>query len=104
MDLIIIRKYGDLLNTCDLQCGFKENSSTNTCTFMVKETIEYYINNNSNIYAAVLDATKAFDRIEYCKLFKEFIDRMLPPLVIRLLIEMYTKQNMTVKWNILYIC
>ena len=23
LDLIIIRKYGDLLNTCDLQCGFK---------------------------------------------------------------------------------
>ena len=23
LDLIIIRKYGDLLNTSDLQCGFK---------------------------------------------------------------------------------
>ena len=39
LDLIIINKYGDLLGTCEMQCGFKENGSTNMCTFMVKETI-----------------------------------------------------------------
>ena len=42
LDLIIIRKYGDLLNTCDLQCGFKENSSTNTCTFMGRDNLILY--------------------------------------------------------------
>ena len=38
---IILRKYGDLLSTCDLQNGFKEHGSTNACTLMVKETIQY---------------------------------------------------------------
>ena len=40
LDLIIIRKYGDLLNTCDLQGGF--NSSMNTCTFMVRDNLILY--------------------------------------------------------------
>ena len=97
-----MRTFGTVLSTCDLQCGFKENGSTNMCTFMVKETVQYYYQNNSNVYAAVLDASKAFDRIEYCKLFNMLIDRNMPPLVIRLLINLYTKQSMSVKWNNTY--
>ena len=47
----------------------------------------------------VLDATKAFDRIDFCKLFREMIIRKIPPLVIRLIMEMYEKQSMAVRWN-----
>ena len=93
-----MQKFGTVLSTCDLQCGFKENGSTNMCTFMVKETLQYDFQNNSNVYAAVLDASKAFDRIEYCKLFNMLIDRKMPPLVINL----YTKQSTSVKWNNTY--
>ena len=53
----------------------------------------------SNLYGTVLDATKAFDRIDFCKLFREMITRKLPPLVIRLIMEMYEKQSMAVRWN-----
>ena len=91
LDKIILRKYGDLLSTCDLQNGFKVHGSTNACTFMVKETIQYYLKNGSNVYGTVLDATKAFDRIDFCKLFREVIKRKIPPLVIRLIMEMYEK-------------
>ena len=90
---------GDLLSTCDLQNGFKEHGSTNACTIMVKETIQYYLQNGSNVYGTVLDATKAFDRIDFCKLFREMIIRKIPPLVIRLIMEMYEKQSMAVRWN-----
>ena len=99
LDTIILRKYGVLLSTCDLQNGFKEHGSTNACTCMVKETIQYYLQNGSNVYGTVLDATKAFDRIDFCKLFREMIKRKLPPLVIRLIMEMYEKQSMAVRWN-----
>ena len=98
-DIILINKYRGLLNTCELQCGFKENGSTNMCTFMVKETIQYYLHNGSNVHAALLDATKAFDRIYFCKLFRELINRKIPALIMRLLIGMYTNQSMTVRWN-----
>ena len=46
-----------------------------------------------------MDATKAFDRIDFCKLFREMIKRKIPPLVIRLIMEMYEKQSMAVRWN-----
>ena len=82
-----------------MQNGFKEHGSTNACTFMVKETIQYYLQNGSNVYGTVLDATKAFDRIDFCKLFREMIIRKIPPLVIRLIMEMYEKQSMAVRWN-----
>ena len=99
LDTIILRKYGDLLSTCDLQSGFKVHGSTNACTFMVKETIQYYLKNGSNVYGTVLDATKAFDIIDFCKLFREMMKRKIPPLVIRLIMEMYEKQSMAVRWN-----
>ena len=67
------------------------------CTFTVKETIQYYLQNGSNVHAALLDATKAFDRINFCKLFRE--NRKIPALILRLLIGMYTNQSMTVRWN-----
>ena len=65
----------------DTKNGFKEHGSTNACTFMVKETIQYYLQNSSNVYGTVLDATKAFDRIDFCKLFREMIKRKLPHLL-----------------------
>ena len=60
---------------------FKEHGSTNACTFMVKETIQYYLQNGSNVYGTVLDATKAFDRIDFCKLFREMIKENYPHLL-----------------------
>ena len=32
---------------------------------VLKETITYYVNNGSTDYCSTLDATKAFDRVEY---------------------------------------
>ena len=77
----------------------RQATMTNACTFMVKETIQYYLQNGNNVYGTVFDATKAFDRIDFCKLFREMIIRKIPPLVIRLYMEMYEKQSMAVQWN-----
>ena len=98
-DLIILNKYNKNMATSDMQFGFKDGCSTNTCTFVMKETISYYVNNGSHVYAAFLDATKAFDRINYCRLFKLLLKREIPPCIIRLIMTMYTNQQMFVKWN-----
>ena len=82
-----------------MQNGFKEHGSTNACTFMVKETIQYYLQNDSNVYGTVLYATKAFDRSDFCKLFGEMIERKMLPLVILLIMEMCEKQCMALRWN-----
>ena len=55
------------------------------CTFALNETISYYMNNESRVYALFLDASKAFDRLNYVKLFNKLIDKKMCPITIRLL-------------------
>ena len=47
----------------------------------------------------LLDASKAFDRIEYVRLFKLLRERNMCPIVLRLIIAMYIAQTMKVKWG-----
>ena len=47
----------------------------------------------------MLDASKAFDRVVYVKLFRKLIKRGLNPYIIRFLLNMYTQQFIKVKWN-----
>ena len=51
---IIIKDQDLSLITDDLQFGFKENSSTITCTQLLVETIEYYNINNTDCYNYVI--------------------------------------------------
>ena len=53
----------------------------------------------SNAFVLMLDARKAFDRVNYCKLFRELLKREMSPLVLRLLLFMYTNQTLRVKWG-----
>ena len=69
------------------------------CSFLVAETIQYYKSNGSNVYMLSLDASKAFDRVKYTKLFRILIERSVCPLIIRLLINIYLISSATVKWN-----
>ena len=62
------------------------------------ETVNYYNFNKSNVFVLMLDASKAFDRVNYCKLFRELLKCDISPIVLRLLLYMYTSQTLRVKW------
>ena len=47
----------------------------------------------------MLDANKTFDRVNYCKLFATLLKRNISPIVLRLLLFMYTHQSLRVKWG-----
>jgi hypothetical protein len=98
IDNIILEKFYDELCTSDHQFGFKPKSSTNMCTMVLKETISYYISNQSSVYCTFLDASKAFDRVHYCKLFRLLIRRGLPACIVRFLIVLYTSSRVRVLW------
>ena len=83
-DRIILNRYSNILITSERQFGFKKGHSTFMCTMVLKETIDYYTSNNETVFCTLLNATKAFDRIKYCRLFRCLVDRKLPTVVIRL--------------------
>ena len=68
-------------------------------TFAVVETIEYYKKNGSDVHVLLLDASKAFDRVNYIKLFEKMLKKGVCPLTVRLLLNMYTEQKFPFKWN-----
>ena len=98
-DILVIKNQSKVFNTSEMQFGFQNGSSTTMCTFMVQQTISHYVKNNSNVNVLMLDASKAFDRVQYIHLFKKLIGRGMCPIIIRLLLNMYTQQKLQVKWN-----
>ena len=47
----------------------------------------------------LLDASKAFDKVQYIKLFNLLLAKGFCPLLCRLLLYMYTNQRINVKWG-----
>ena len=99
LDWVILIKENKSLASSELQFGFKEGSSTTQCSFVLNETVCYYNLKHTNVYCTMLDASKAFDRVNYCKLFKLLLQRNISPLVLRLLVNMYTNQTLRVRWS-----
>ena len=98
LDWLILNDNRDILDTSNLQFGFKPDSSTIQCSFVVSECINYYQRRGSDVNLVLLDATKAFDRVQYVKLFSLLIKRGLCPLLCRLLLNMYVNQSVKVAW------
>ena len=98
-DRILLNRYSDFLITSQHQFGFKKNNSTAMCTMVLKETINYYTSSKGTVFCTLLDATKAFDRVKYCKLFRCLLQRKLPFVVLRLLLVMYTDHVTRIVWN-----
>ena len=86
-DANILTRYGELLAASNLQFGFKLGYSTSTCSMRLNEMLEHYRRNGSTVYCTMLDATNAFDRVEYCKLVRWLLIKKLPPVIIRLLLQ-----------------
>ena len=72
--MFFIHTHKDSLQTCDMQFGFKSNHSTVLCTAIYIETINHNVNEGSNVYCCLLDASKSFDRVHWGRLFKILIE------------------------------
>jgi hypothetical protein len=99
IELIIIDKYSECLTTTDNQFGYKKSHSTDQCIFVLKQITEYYVSANSPVYICFLDASKAFDRLNYWTLFRTLIKNAMPMFIIRLLVFWYRTQTFIVQWG-----
>ena len=85
--------------TTDMQFGFKKHHSTMQCTYVLNEIVGYYTECQSPVYVALLDASRAFDRVHYGKLFRLLLSRGICPALVKFIAFMYTSQSLSVRWN-----
>ena len=97
-DHIILLKYSKQLQLSDMQFGYKGGHSTTLCTRIYQEVIDYSIINDSTVYSCFLDASKAFDRLHYGKLFSILLSLNIPKIVVRLYFHSYMRQKACVSW------
>ena len=90
-DYVIMYLCDEFLYTSEMPFGFKQNHSTVLCSLMYKEVASNYLQNGSNVYSCLLDASKAFDRIHFGKLFAILIERNVPLCFIRLILDAYSR-------------
>ena len=98
-DWVTILLYGDKLGLDELQFSYQPNISTNMCTWMAIETIDYFTRNGSDVYVCTMDMSKAFDKVRHSLLFKKLVSKGLPEIYSRLLIVTYRGQSANVRWN-----
>lgn len=98
-EYVIQIKTGHLLETDELQFGFKGRTSTSHAIYTLQTTINYFNTKGSKVYVAFLDCSKAFDRISHQGLFLKLIDRKFPLCILMCLVYWYANMTCVVKWG-----
>ena len=97
LDWVIFILFESELKPSDLQFGFQKKNSTTMCTWMVVETVNYFNNRDTPIFACFLDLSKAFDLVTFSKLFSKLKNR-IGAIFIRLMAYIYIFQTCCVEW------
>ena len=66
--------------------------------FLLKELFQHYIADSSSTYVTMLDASKAFDKVNHNKLFTKLIDLGCPSFIVCILYGWYSTQKFIVRW------
>ena len=98
LDHIILYICNTKLKPSSHQFGFQKGLSTNICTWILNETVNYFRNRNTPVYLCLMDLTKAFDNVKLSLLFKK-LENKIPPLFIRILVHSYLNQECFVSWS-----
>ena len=99
LEVIVLGVIETMICTYDNQFGFKKGHGTDLAVYALKNTIEYYKSYNSPVFVCFMDASKAFDRVNYWSLFHKLIERNVPMLFVRLLAYWYQYQMVMIRWE-----
>ena len=95
----LLMKIGHLLETDSLQYGYKKRHSTSHAIYALRSCVDYFTSRGSNVFAAFLDCSKGFDKVEHDGIFLKLVRRGVPLCVLRILKYWYSNLNSVVKWN-----
>lgn len=96
---IMLLNSGHVFTTSNLQFGFKKHHSTSQCAFVLQEIVSYFVSNGNNVFVVFLDCSKAFDRVNYRRLFTLLQERKMCPSMLRVLWSLYSQNVLEVKWE-----
>ena len=65
LDWVTLLLFGTSLGLDDLQYAYQSKASTTMCTWLVMETIGYFIHNGSEVFTCQTDMSKAFDMVRH---------------------------------------
>ena len=83
----------------NLQFSLKPKHSTVMCTAAMREIVSHYTSRSSRVYMCALDATKAFDKVNFPKVFHLLLKRNVPSVILIIVLDMYTRQSIKARWN-----
>ena len=83
----------------DRQFGFRSGTGCTTAVSVLKETIHSYLDHGSVVHCAMVDLTKAFDKVNYNILLKKLKDTNLSPSIINILEFMFRNILVSVKYQ-----
>ena len=96
---IVLLRIQDSLSTNDNQFSFKSKHSTDLCIFTLKSVIDFFITSSSPVFLCYLDASKAFDKINYWVLFDKLKKRNIPLILVRFFMVWFCSQEFIVRWG-----
>ena len=85
LEQVLLSRLARYLWTEDNQFGFKQADVTDMAIFALKQTVDFYSNQDTPVYMCFLDATKAFDRVNHWTLANKLLDRNVPLHIVKCL-------------------
>ena len=99
VEMALARRLSDSLNSSHNQFGFKLDHGTELCVFTFKELLRFYVERGSAMHIAFLDASKAFDRLNRCKLLTKLEHRGVAKYILRLISYEFISQHICIRWG-----
>ena len=98
-EMLIYDRMKDYFKVNPNQHGFRKHHSTFTACFNLKEVVLSHFKSNTPVYAAFMDISKAFDKVNYSILFSKLLKLNIPLVYIKILFSIYSNQIVQIKYN-----
>jgi exonuclease III len=94
----LVELFGEYLYSSDNQLGFKPKVGCTHAIYIMREVVDYYVNNDTTVNLCLIDVAKAFDKVCQAALFLKLMKRHVPVIFITILKNWYNNVIICVKW------
>ena len=96
---IVDLHYGYLIHFQENQLSFTDVLGCNKTIFACTKTVRYFRNRHSNVYLAVLDVTKAFNRFNQFNSLQRLLECGFPLKLVNVFYQWYRNMKSCILWK-----